>query len=198
MATVDVATGIRSRIEVRDLDMMYGDRVIQRDLNFAVEPEDIFVIMGPSGSGKSTLLRHMIGLVPPARGDVYYDHTSFWTADAQGRQRILRRVGVLYQEGALWSSMTLAENIGLVVEEFTDLPPATIREVASLKLALVGLAGFEDFYPRPWSWSRTSWRASSPSARTRYFSTTRPRPSSPPVIRPSSCTSVATPRSGAF
>src|SRR5882724_8700948 len=147
MATVDVTTGIRSRIEVRDLDMMYGDRVIQRDLNFAVEPEDIFVIMGPSGSGKSTLLRHMIGLVPPARGDVYYDHTSFWTADAQGRQRILRRVGVLYQEGALWSSMTLAENIGLVVEEFTDLPPATIREVASLKLALVGLAGFEDFYP---------------------------------------------------
>jgi phospholipid/cholesterol/gamma-HCH transport system ATP-binding protein len=147
MAIVDVATGIRSRIEVRDLDMMYGDRVIQRDLNFAVEPEDIFVIMGPSGSGKSTLLRHMIGLVPPARGDVYYDHTSFWTADAQGRQRILRRVGVLYQEGALWSAMTLAENIGLVIEEFTDLPPATIREVASLKLALVGLAGFEDFYP---------------------------------------------------
>src|SRR5213080_2057310 len=137
----------RSRIEVRDLDLSYGDRIIQRDLNFAVEPEDIFVIMGPSGSGKSTLLRHMIGLVPPARGDVYYDHTSFWTADAPGRQRILRRVGVLYQEGALWSSMTLAENIGLVVEEFTDLPPATIREVASLKLALVGLAGFEDFYP---------------------------------------------------
>src|SRR2546422_7191891 len=146
-APADVATGIRPRIEVRDLDMMYGDRVIQRDLNFAVEPGDIFVIMGPGAAGKSTLARHMIGLVPPARGDVYYDDASFWTADADGRQRILRRVGVLYQEGALWSSMTLAENVGLAVEEFTDLPPATIRDVASLKLALVGLAGFEDFYP---------------------------------------------------
>src|SRR3989449_5704096 len=146
-APADVATGIRPRIEVRDLDMMYGDRVIQRDLNFAVEPGDIFVIMGPSGSGKSTLLRHMIGLVPPARGDVYYDDASFWTADADARQRILRRVGVLYQEGALWSSMTLTENVGLVLEEFIDLSPATAREVASLKLALVGLAGFEDFYP---------------------------------------------------
>src|SRR5436309_10434894 len=137
----------RSRIEVRDLDLSYGDRVIQRDLNFAVEPGDIFVIMGPSGSGKSTLLRHMVGLVPPARGDVYYDDASFWTADTTDRQRILRRVGVLYQEGALWSSMTLAENIGLPVEQFTDLPQTTIREIASLKLALVGLAGFEEFYP---------------------------------------------------
>src|SRR5438309_7303281 len=137
----------RSRIEVRDLDLSYGDRVIQRDLNFAVEPGDIFVIMGPSGSGKSTLLRGMIGLVPPARGDVYYDDASFWTAGESGQQRILRRVGVLYQEGALWSSMTLAENVALPVEQFTDLPPATIREIASLKLALVGLAGFEEFYP---------------------------------------------------
>ena len=147
LAPVDVATGIRPRIEVRELDMSYGDRVIQRNLSFTVDPGDIFVIMGPSGSGKSTLLRHMIGLLPPARGDVYYDETSFWTADAGSRQRILRRVGVLYQDGALWSSMTLAENIGLVLEELTDLPPATIREIASLKLALVGLAGFEDFYP---------------------------------------------------
>src|SRR2546429_8370873 len=137
----------RSRIEVRDLDLSYGDRVIQRDLNFAVEPGDIFVIMGPSGSGKSTLLRGMIGLVPPARGDVYYDDASFWTAGESGQQRILRRVGVLYQEGALWSSMPLAENVALPVEQFTDLPPATIREIASLKLALVGLAGFEEFYP---------------------------------------------------
>src|SRR3989442_12031331 len=137
----------RSRIEVRDLDLSYGDRVIQRDLNFAVEPGDIFVIMGPSGSGKSTLLRGMMGLVPPARGGAYYDDASFWTAGESGQQRILRRVGVLYQEGALWSSMTLAENVALPVEQFTDLPPATIREIASLKLALVGLAGFEAFYP---------------------------------------------------
>ena len=147
MATVDTAPEIPPHIAVRDLDMMYGQRVVQRRLNFVVEPGDVFVIMGPSGSGKSTLLRHMVGLLQPARGDVLYDGTAFWTADDAERRRILRRVGVLYQEGALWSSMTLAENIALPIEEFTDLPPATIRDLASLKLALVGLAGFENFYP---------------------------------------------------
>ena len=147
MRAVDTAPSTEPHIAVRDLDMMYGDRVIQRDLNFVVERGDIFVIMGPSGSGKSTLLRHMIGLVPPARGDVYYDDIGFWAVDDDARRRILRRVGVLYQEGALWSSMTLAENVALPVEEFTDLPSATVRDIVSLKLALVGLAGFEDFYP---------------------------------------------------
>src|SRR2546428_13355008 len=147
MAPTGLVAGIEPRIEVRDLDMTYGDRVIQRDLNFVVEPGDIFVIMGPSASGKSTLLRHMIGLVPPARGDVFYDGASFWTADTNDRQRMLRRVGVLYQDGALWSSMTLAENVRLPLEQFADLPPASIRGIASLKLAVVGLAGFEDLYP---------------------------------------------------
>jgi len=147
MASVDIAPGISSRIAVRDLDMTYGQRVVQRGLNFLVEAGDVFVIMGPSGSGKSTLLRHMVGLVQPARGNVFYDGTGFWTADEAERRRILRRVGVLYQEGALWSSMTLAENVALPIEEFTELPPATIRDLASFKLALVGLAGFEDFYP---------------------------------------------------
>jgi len=143
----ELGTRIHPCIEVRHLDMTYADRIIQRDLNFAVDPGDIFVIMGPSGSGKTTLLRHMIGLAAPARGDVYYGDTSFWTADDKERQRILRRVGVLYQAGALWSSMTLAENVALPIEMFTDLPRATIRDMASLKLALVGLAGFEDYYP---------------------------------------------------
>ena len=147
MLTAEAAMATRPRIEVRDLDMVYGDRVVQRGLDFAVGAGDIFAIMGPSGVGKSTLLRHMIGLVAPARGDVYYDGASFWTADDEGRRRILRRVGVLYQDGALWSSMTLAENVALPVEEFTGLPPSTIRDVARLKLALVGLAGFEDSYP---------------------------------------------------
>ena len=146
-ATCEIPNGTRPRIEVRDLEMVYGARIIQRNLNLAVQAGDIFVIMGPSGSGKSTLLRHMIGLVPPARGDVFYDGASFWTADTNDRQRMLRRVGVLYQDGALWSSMTLAENVRLPVEQFTDLPPASIRGIASLKLALVGLAGFEDLYP---------------------------------------------------
>ena len=136
-----------TRIEVRELDMVYGTRVIQRNLNFTVQRGDIFVIMGGSGCGKSTLLRHMIGLVEPARGDVFYDGESFWGAEQDERDRLLRRLGVLYQSGALWSSMTLAENVSLPLEEYTALSRAEIGEVVSLKLALVGLAGFEDFYP---------------------------------------------------
>src|SRR5262249_54077987 len=124
-----------------------GERVIQRNLTFTVEAGEIFVIMGGSGCGKSTLLRHMIGLLTPARGDVLYDGESFWAADDSVRERMLRRVGVLYQSGALWSSMTLAENVGLPVEEYTPLGPTEVREIVSLKLALVGLAGFEGFYP---------------------------------------------------
>jgi phospholipid/cholesterol/gamma-HCH transport system ATP-binding protein len=136
-----------TRIEVRNLDMAYGDRVIQRDLTFTVRRGDIFIIMGGSGCGKSTLLRHLIGLIEPARGDVFYDGQSFWGADPGARERMLRRFGVLYQSGALWSSMTLAENVALPIGEYTDLTPAETRDIVSFKLALVGLAGFEDFYP---------------------------------------------------
>ena len=135
------------KVEVRDLDMMYGTRVIQKNLNFTVNKGDIFVIMGGSGCGKSTLLRHMIGLIEPARGDVYYDGESFWDAEPSARDARLRRLGVLYQSGALWSSMTLAENVALPLGEYTELSPAEIREVVAFKLALVGLAGFEEFYP---------------------------------------------------
>ena len=103
--------------------------------------------MGGSGCGKSTLLRHLIGLMPPAKGAVLYDGESFWTATPEDRERMMRRFGVLYQSGALWSSMTLAENVALPLGEYTDLSPREIREVVGLKLALVGLAGFEDFYP---------------------------------------------------
>ena len=127
--------------------MAYGDFVIQRDLSFDVARGEIFIIMGGSGCGKSTLLRHMIGLLRPAKGDVRYDGASFWGADDDERQLMVRRFGVLYQSGALWSSMTLAENIGLPLGEFTDLKAAQIRELAALKLSLVGLGGFEDFYP---------------------------------------------------
>jgi phospholipid/cholesterol/gamma-HCH transport system ATP-binding protein len=89
----------------------------------------------------------MIGLNEPAKGEILYGSENFTRADPATRQQMLRRFGVLYQSGALWSSMTLAENIGLALGEYTDLTPAQIREVAALKLALVGLKGFEDFYP---------------------------------------------------
>jgi len=135
------------RVAVADLTLAYGSSVIQRDLTFAVRRGEIFIIMGGSGCGKSTLLRGLIGLLPPARGDVLFDGRSFCTADPEERKRMERRFGVLYQKGALFTSMTLAENVALPLQEFTDLAAAQIREVVALKLALVGLAGFEDFYP---------------------------------------------------
>lgn len=134
-------------IAVKDLTMAYGPKVIQRDLAFTVNRGDIFIIMGGSGCGKSTLLRHLIGLMPPAKGQVLYGGEDFWAAAPERQREIMRRFGILYQSGALWSSMTLAENVALPLEEYTSLPPGEIRERVALKLALVGLAGFESYYP---------------------------------------------------
>jgi phospholipid/cholesterol/gamma-HCH transport system ATP-binding protein len=134
-------------IVVRDLTMAYGSFVIQRDLTFTVDRGDIFIIMGGSGCGKSTLLRHLIGLMPPAKGDVCIDGENFWQAPPEDQERLKRRFGVLFQSGGLWSSMTLAENVALPLQQYTALSPSQIAEVVSLKLALVGLGGFEAFYP---------------------------------------------------
>jgi phospholipid/cholesterol/gamma-HCH transport system ATP-binding protein len=134
-------------ITVKDLTMAYGTFVLMKDVNFTVNHGDIFIIMGGSGSGKSTLLRHMLGLIEPAQGEVWYGDFNFTKGDLLEREEMLRHFGVLYQGGALWSSMTLAENVGLPLGEFTDLSQPEIREVAALKLALVGLKGFEGYYP---------------------------------------------------
>jgi phospholipid/cholesterol/gamma-HCH transport system ATP-binding protein len=139
--------GADAHITVSNLTMAYGTFVLMRDLNFTINHGDVFIIMGGSGSGKSTLLRHLIGLNEPARGEIFYGKENFTAADPAKRQEMVRRMGVLFQGGGLWSSMTLAENVGLVLGEYTDLSPQEIREVASLKLALVGLKGFEDYYP---------------------------------------------------
>ena len=117
------------------------------DLNFTINRGDIFIIMGGSGCGKSTLLRHMIGLKSPARGDILYGNFNFWKSEQAQRQQMMRRVGILYQSGALWSSMTLAENVSLPLQQYTKLSKEKIREQVSLKLALVALSGFEDFFP---------------------------------------------------
>jgi len=138
---------LTAHITVSHLTMAYGSFVLMRDLNFTINHGDVFIIMGGSGCGKSTLLRHLIGLNEPAQGSIYYGDENFTTADPAKRQEMVRRMGVLFQSGALWSSMTLAENVGLSLGEYTDLTPAEIRDVASLKLALVGLKGFEDYYP---------------------------------------------------
>jgi phospholipid/cholesterol/gamma-HCH transport system ATP-binding protein len=140
-------TAAEAHITVHDLTMAYGSFIIQRDLSFTVRRGDIFIIMGGSGCGKSTLLRHLIGLKPPARGEVRIDGESLWEASPEAQDRLKRRFGVLFQSGALWSSMTLAENVALALEQYTDLSAARIRQQVALKLALVGLAGFEDYYP---------------------------------------------------
>jgi phospholipid/cholesterol/gamma-HCH transport system ATP-binding protein len=137
----------KPHIIVKNLTMAYGSFVLMRDINFTVRHGDVFIIMGGSGCGKSTLLRHLIGLKEPTTGEIIYDDVNFTRADPQTRELMLRRFGILYQSGALWSSMTLAQNVGLPLGEFTDLTPSQIREIAALKLALVGLSGFEDFYP---------------------------------------------------
>ena len=137
----------KPHILVENLTMAYGDFVIQRNLSFTINHADIFIIMGGSGCGKSSLLRHLVGLKSPAKGRILYDGTSFWEISEDEREKLKRRMGVMYQSGALWTSMTLAENLALPMEIYTDLTPPEIREVVSFKLSLVGLAGFEDFYP---------------------------------------------------
>ena len=136
-----------AKIEIRQLSMAYGSYVVMRDINARIKRGSIFVIMGESGSGKSTLLRTMIGLQPPAQGDIHYDGQSFWAPDDEARRIQVRKFGVLFQGAALWSSMTLAENVELPLAQYSDWPPADRQEVVRLKLALVGLAGFEDYYP---------------------------------------------------
>ena len=142
---MNCATDIK--IEIRDLTMAYGSFVVMRDISVKIKRGEIFIIMGGSGCGKSTLLRIIVGLKRPAHGDVLYDGIPFWKSDEDARTQKLRTFGVLFQSGALWSSMTLAENIELVLGEYTGFPPAELRAISRLKLALVGLKGFEDYYP---------------------------------------------------
>jgi len=135
------------QITVQNLEMAYGSFVVMRDLNFIVETGKVTVIMGGSGCGKSTLLRHMIGLHEPAKGSILYGDMNFTEASEEKQDNMKQRFGVLYQGGALWSSMTLEENISLPLQTYTGLTPDEIRDVVSLKLSLVGLGGFEEFLP---------------------------------------------------
>lgn len=134
-------------IEARNLDLSYEDYIVMRDLNFRVNKGDIFVIMGASGSGKSTILKALVGLKEPARGEILYGAENFWADDYAKQCSIMRRFGVLYQGGALWSSLSLGENVALPLQLYSSLSMEQIKEVVSLKLSLVGLAGCEDFYP---------------------------------------------------
>ena len=114
-------TEAQAPIVAKDLEIAYGDFVIQRDLNVTVKSGEIFVIMGGSGCGKTTVMRSLTGLKQPSKGQVFLGGVSFWEADQKTRDRLARNIGIVYQSGALWSSMTLAENVSLPLGEFTSL-----------------------------------------------------------------------------
>jgi phospholipid/cholesterol/gamma-HCH transport system ATP-binding protein len=134
-------------IRVEELTARYGERTIFDRVSFEVHPGEVFVILGGSGCGKSTLLKHMIGLYRPARGRIWIDGTDIAHAEGEERRRVLRRIGVMYQSGALFGSMTLLENVRLPLEEWSDLPPDAMDAIAASKLKLVQLEGYERFFP---------------------------------------------------
>lgn len=134
-------------IEVKNLTMGYGSFVLQQNADFVVNKGDIFIIMGGSGCGKSSMLRVLTGLLPPLAGDVVIDGINITKASTVQLEKIRKKSGILYQGGALFSSMTLAENIALPLQQYSSYSTAEIKELAALKLSLVGLAGFDDFYP---------------------------------------------------
>ncbi len=136
-----------AKVAVRGLTMSYGPLVVMHDLNFEIQDKEIFVIMGSSGCGKSTLLRHLIGLLEPTQGSIFYGGKDFTATDPADRSAFIRSFGVMYQSGALWSSLTLGENISMPLEEAGHVPAVTVRELVAYKLSLVGLSGYEDYYP---------------------------------------------------
>ncbi len=134
-------------IEVRNLTCGYEGRTILKDVSFSVRRGEVFFVIGGSGCGKSTLLRNMIGIQTPVTGEVDFFGESFTKARSRRQQELLKTFGVLYQGGALWTSLTLRQNVELPLEEYTTLSRREREEIATLKLAQVGLSGSEDFYP---------------------------------------------------
>ena len=133
-------------ISVKDLTMAYGDYTVMNSLNFSVQKSEVKVIMGASGCGKSTLLKHLIGLESTSQGAIHYSGQLFVPQTSEAEQ-IRRTFGVSFQGGALWSSMTLEENVALPLEHYTELQSNEIRDIVDFKLSLVGLAGFGHRYP---------------------------------------------------
>lgn len=134
-------------IRVQNLSIGYDDKTVMRDLNFEIAKGDIFVIMGGSGCGKSTLLRTLTGLIPIQKGDVFIQDINLKKADEKQKKEIMKHSGILYQSGALFSSMTLGENVALPLQLYSNHNDETIKQIVAFKLALVGLAGYEDYYP---------------------------------------------------
>jgi len=134
-------------IHVEHVDAGYDAEPILLDVSFGVRRGETFVILGGSGCGKSTLLKHMIGLTPPLAGEIRIEGDRISGGSEEERARALRRFGVTYQSGALFGSMTLLENVCLPLEAFTDLPHDARNLVAEMKLELVGLKPYADYFP---------------------------------------------------
>ena len=134
-------------IEVTGLSAGYDDQVLLKDVSFTVARGEIFFIIGGSGCGKTTLLRNLVGLRRPLAGDVRFLGRPFAQAERNERRKLLRSFGMLFQTGALWSSLTLRQNVSLPLEEYTELSKKEIFQIATFKLSQVGLAGYEDYFP---------------------------------------------------
>lgn len=129
----------KPKLQISRLAFGYGANVVQHDVSFDVAPRSIFAIMGGSGCGKSTLMKAMIGLLCPSAGTIHVGSEDYWSATEKRRTEIGRRFGVVFQSGALWSSMTAEENVALPLRMFTGLDDAVILALARMKLSLVGL-----------------------------------------------------------
>lgn len=134
-------------ISVENMTAAYGETVVVDHISFKVKKGEVFVILGGSGCGKTTVMRQMIGLYTPVTGKILIDGDDMVTAEGKRRIDILRKIGVMYQLGALFGSLTLLENVRLPLEEYTDLPLPAMNLIATMKLKLVGLKGFENHMP---------------------------------------------------
>ena len=137
----------RPVIEVQNITISYDGRTILKDVTFTVYKGEVFVILGGSGCGKSTLLKALTGLIPVSAGSIYIDGEDFTNSTGDERTHFLRKFGILFQSSGLFASMTLAENVALPLETYTKLPPERIMDVVEMKLAVVGLKGYEEFLP---------------------------------------------------
>ena len=134
-------------IRVESLDLAYGNHLVLKNISFEVRRGDCLVVMGGSGCGKSTLLKSMVGLLAPLKGEIIIDRDELWLDGKKKRKDTLKKLGVLFQNGALWSSMTVFENVAMPLEVFTDLGEKEVENLVDYKLALVGLSGAGNFYP---------------------------------------------------
>ena len=142
-----MTTPLSPVIHIRNLTMGFDDLILLKNADFTVQQGEIFVILGGSGCGKSTLLKHIIGLYRPMQGEILIHGQPMNPDNEKDYRELLQTIGVMYQGGALFGSMSLAENVALPIEEYTDLPPGAVRDLAEMKLRQVGLGGFENHLP---------------------------------------------------